>query len=144
MSIQDRTETEESREQRYVTVLYDRLDELKQRASKHLSSVMRQVGGTHAARSERENLAVMYTQQLAQLNAAENGLCFGRLEFDDGAKTYIGRIGMHAENDDYDQLLMDWRADAARPFYLATAASPAGSRSAGHQEPGPDRDPPRR
>jgi DNA helicase IV len=126
LSIEDRTETEESREQRYMTVLYDRLDELKQRASKHLSSVMRRVGGTHAARSERENLAVMYTQQVAQLNAAENGLCFGRLEFDDGAKTYIGRIGMHAENDDYDQLLMDWRADAARPFYLATAVSPAG------------------
>jgi len=126
LSIKDRTETEESREQRYITVLYDRLDELKQRASRRLASVMRQVGGTHAARSERENLAVMYTQQLAQLNAAENGLCFGRLEFDDGAKTYIGRIGMHAENDDYDQLLMDWRADAARPFYLATAASPGG------------------
>jgi DNA helicase IV len=126
LSIQERTETEESREQSYVTVLYDRLDELKQRASRHLSSVMRQVGGTHAARSERENLAVMYSQQLAQFNAAENGLCFGRLEFDDGAKTYIGRIGMHAENDDYDQLLMDWRADAARPFYLATAASPVG------------------
>ncbi len=126
MSIEDRIETEESREQRYITVLYDRLDELKQRASRHLASVMRQVGGTHAARSEREALAVMYTQQRAQLDAAENGLCFGRLEFDDGAKTYIGRIGMHAENDDYDQLLMDWRADAARPFYLATAASPGG------------------
>ncbi|HXS63797.1 MAG TPA: ATP-binding domain-containing protein [Streptosporangiaceae bacterium] len=126
MSIQDRIETEESREQRYITVLYDRLDELKARASKHLASVMRQVGGTHAARSEREALAVMYTQQRAQLDAAENGLCFGRLEFDDGAKTYIGRIGMHAENDDYDQLLMDWRAEAARPFYLATAASPGG------------------
>ncbi len=126
MSIEDQVETEETREQRYITVLYDRLDELKQRASQHLATVMRQVGGTHAARSEREALAVMYTQQRAQLDAAENGLCFGRLEFDDGAKTYIGRIGMHAENDDYDQLLMDWRADAARPFYLATAASPGG------------------
>jgi len=87
---------------------------------------MRQVGGTHSARTERDVLAVMYGQQLAQLDAAENGLCFGRLEFDDGARTYVGRIGMHAENDDYDQLLMDWRADAARPFYLATAAAPGG------------------
>ena len=127
MSIEDRAdriETEQSREQAYITTLYERLDELRQRASDRRATVMRQVGGTHAARTERDVLAVMYGQQLAQLDAAENGLCFGRLEFDDGARTYIGRVGMHAENDDYDQLLMDWRADAARPFYLATAASP--------------------
>jgi DNA helicase IV len=120
----DRTETEQTHEQTYITTLYERLDELRRRASDRLATVMRQVGGTHAARHERDVLSVMYRQQLAQFDAAENGLCFGRLEFDDGAKTYIGRVGMHAENDDYDQLLMDWRADAARPFYLATAASP--------------------
>ncbi len=120
MSIVDQTSTEQT----YITILYERLDELRKRAADRLSGVMRQVGGTPAARSEREGLAVMYGQQLAQLAAAENGLCFGRLEFNDGARTYIGRVGMHAENDDYDQLLMDWRADAARPFYLATAASP--------------------
>src|SRR5438128_390305 len=39
---------------------------------------------------------------------------------------------MHADNDDYDQLLMDWRADAARPFYLATAASPGDVRVRRH------------
>ena len=135
MSIQDqagRTETEQTREQVYITKLYERLDELRQRASDRRATVMRQVGGTHAARTERDVLAVMYGQQLAQLDAAENGLCFGRLEFDDGAKTYIGRVGMHAENDDYDQLLMDWRADAARPFYLATAASPGNVRVRRH------------
>jgi DNA helicase IV len=124
LSLQQSTDTEQAREQTYVTVLYERLDELRQRAVDRLASVMRQVGGTPAARTEREALTVMYRQQLGQLDAAENGLCFGRLEFDDGSKTYIGRVGMHAENDSYDQLLMDWRADAARPFYLATAASP--------------------
>ncbi|HET9894330.1 MAG TPA: ATP-binding domain-containing protein [Streptosporangiaceae bacterium] len=132
MSIQDSTDIEQGREQAYITTLYQRLDELRQRAAERRAAVMRQVGGTHAARTEREALAVMYGQQLAQLDAAENGLCFGRLEFDDGAKSYIGRIGMHAENDDYDQLLMDWRADAARPFYLATAASPGGVRVRRH------------
>ena len=86
--------------------------------------MLRQTGGTPAARTEREALTVMYRQQLAQLDAAENGLCFGRLEFNDGVRSYIGRLGMHADNENYDQLLMDWRADAARPFYLATAASP--------------------
>ncbi len=124
MTIQDRAETERDREQEYITGLYDRLDELRNRASDRLAGVLRQAGGTPAARTERDALTVMYRQQLAQLDAAENGLCFGRLEFCDGARSYIGRLGMHADNDDYDQLLMDWRADAARPFYLATAASP--------------------
>ncbi|HUD37510.1 MAG TPA: ATP-binding domain-containing protein [Streptosporangiaceae bacterium] len=124
MSIEDETGTERIREQAYITTLYERLDELRARASKRLATVMGQVGGTPAARTEREALTIMYRQQLGQLEAAENGLCFGRLEFNDGAKTYVGRIGMHADNDSYDQLLMDWRADAARPFYLATAASP--------------------
>jgi DNA helicase IV len=115
---------QEAQEQLYITKLYERLDQLRRRASDRLTDVMRQTSGTHQARTERDALTGMYRQQLGQLDAAENGLCFGRLEFNDGAKSYIGRLGMHDENDDYDQLLMDWRADAARPFYLATAASP--------------------
>jgi DNA helicase IV len=118
------TDIERDSEQAYITGLYERLDELRKRASDRLAWTYRQVGGTPAARTEREALAVMYRQQLSQLDAAENGLCFGRLEFNDGARSYIGRLGIHADNENYDQLLMDWRADAARPFYLATAASP--------------------
>jgi DNA helicase IV len=132
LSGQDRAEIERDTEQAYITGLYERLDELRQRASGRLAGTLRQVGGTPAARTEREALTVMYRQQLAQLDAAENGLCFGRLEFNSGTKSYIGRIGMHADNEDYDQLLMDWRADAARPFYLATAASPGDVRVRRH------------
>jgi len=112
------------REQDYISLLYSRLDDLRERAGSRLASVLRQTGGTHQARSEREGLSVMYGQQLAQFDAAENGLCFGRLEFTDGEFRYVGRLGIHADSDEYQQLLMDWRADAARPFYLATAASP--------------------
>jgi len=113
------------REQGYISLLYTRLDDLRERASGRMAVVLRQeAGGTHQARVEREALSGLYRQQLAQLDAAENGLCFGRLEFTDGEFRYIGRLGIHSDSDDYDQLLMDWRADAARPFYLATAASP--------------------
>ncbi len=132
MSGEDRAGIERDSEQAYITGLYERLDELRERASDRLAGTLRQVGGTPAARTEREALTVMYRQQLAQLDAAENGLCFGRLEFNDGATSYIGRLGMHADNEDYDQLLMDWRADAARPFYLATAASPGDVRVRRH------------
>ena len=115
-----------AREQEHLSELYSRLDELRERSSDRLSLVLRQAGGTPASRTERDALTVMYRQQRAQYDAAENGLCFGRLEFDDGGHSYIGRLGMHADNDSYDQILMDWRADAARPFYLATAANPDG------------------
>jgi len=106
-------------------MLYGRLDDLRNRATERLARVLRQTGGTHQARSEREAFSVMYAQQLSQFDAAENGLCFGRLDFHHGERRYIGRIGIHDDSGDYQQLLMDWRADAARPFYLATAASPA-------------------
>jgi len=119
-------------EQQYVSMLYDRLDDLRSRASDRLAQVLRQAGGTHQARSEREAFSVMYAQQLSQFDAAENGLCFGRLDFHHGERRYIGRIGIHDDSGDYEQLLMDWRADAARPFYLATAASPADVRRRRH------------
>ena len=68
-------------EQEYVSMLYGRLDGLRDRASTRLAQVLRQSGGTHQARTEREAFSVMYSQQLSQLDAAENGLCFGRLDF---------------------------------------------------------------
>jgi DNA helicase IV len=112
-------------EQEYVSRLYGRLDEMRSRASSRLAEVLRQTGGTHQARTEREAFSSMYIQQISQFDAAENGLCFGRLDFHHGKTRYIGRIGIHDDSGDYEQLLMDWRAEAARPFYLATAASPA-------------------
>jgi DNA helicase IV len=128
----DGGQPDRDQEQAHLIRLYQRLDELRERAASRLAGVLAQTGGTPAGRTEREALTVLYRQQLAQLDAAENGLCFGRLEFTDGALAYIGRIGMHADNDGYDQLLMDWRADAARPFYLATAASPGDVRVRRH------------
>ncbi len=113
-------------EQAYVSMLYEHLDGLRDRASGRLAQTLRQVGGTPQARTERDVNAVMYTQRIAQLDAAENGLCFGRVDFHQGEPRYIGRMGIRDEADDYEPLLLDWRAPAARPFYLATPVSPDG------------------
>jgi DNA helicase IV len=121
-----------AQEQEYVSRLYDRLDSNRERASQRLSRVMRENGGTHQARSERESLAIMYFRQLAQFDAAESGLCFGRIDFEQDDPRYIGRIGLRDDGDDYEPLLLDWRAPAARPFYLATAASREGVRRRRH------------
>lgn len=118
-------------EQQYLTMLYHRLDGLRAYARSRLSTVLLQTGGTPQARSERESFTQMYTEDIAKYDAAENGLCFGRIDLDpdlaDGDDhQYIGRVGILDEDDDFATLLLDWRAPLARPFYLATTASPEG------------------
>ncbi|RQW85384.1 HelD family protein [Micromonospora globispora] len=120
------------REQEYVSMLYDRLDGMREQAAQRLTEELRTTGGTLQARSQRDSAVRMYADQVEQFSAVENGLCFGRLDGDDGSRHYIGRIGIFDTSGDYDPLLMDWRAPAARAFYLATAANPQGVRRRRH------------
>ncbi|MFI7599519.1 HelD family protein [Actinoplanes sp. NPDC049681] len=113
-------------EQAYLSALYARLDELREQAAERLRAILLEAGGTPQGRSQREATRSHWAEQVAQMNAVENGLCFGRLDFAEGNPRYIGRLGIFAEDRDRDPLLIDWRAPAARPFYLATAVSPEG------------------
>ncbi len=110
-------------EQEYVDILYRRLDDLRSRTATELASVRRAgPSGTHQNRSERDSFATLHEMRLAQLEAVEDRLAFGRVDLRDGASRYIGRIGL--SDDEQTQLLVDWRAPASRDFYQATAASP--------------------
>ncbi|MGW7518664.1 HelD family protein [Streptomyces sp. NPDC054796] len=121
------------REQAYVSMLYRRVDELRARTSAELAALLRESGGTAQARTERDAAHARLSGALARWEAAENGLCFGRLDLRDGSRYYIGRIGLRAALDDgRDPLLVDWRAPAARPFYVATPAAPEGVRRRRH------------
>ncbi|MEV4478435.1 HelD family protein [Micromonospora coxensis] len=113
-------------------MLYGRLDGMREQAAQRLTEQLRTTGGTLQARSQRDSSVRMYAEQVEQFSAVENGLCFGRLDGTDGARHYIGRIGIFDTGGDFDPLLMDWRAPAARPFYLATAANPQGVRRRRH------------
>ncbi|MBQ0904570.1 ATP-binding domain-containing protein [Micromonospora sp. U21] len=113
-------------------MLYDRLDGLREQAASRLTDELRNTGGTRQDRSQRDSSVAMYADQVEQFSAVEDGLCFGRLDGDDDSRRYIGRIGIFDTTGDYDPLLMDWRAPAARPFYLATAANPQGVRRRRH------------
>ncbi|MEV6322163.1 ATP-binding domain-containing protein [Nocardia sp. NPDC051787] len=119
---------ETEQEQAYLSVLYDRLDEMRAYARNRLRTVLLETGGTPQARSERESFTHLYTEDLAKYDAAEHGLCFGRIDIDGDQEEYryIGRLGILDEKDDYESLLLDWRAPLARPFYLATTAAPDG------------------
>jgi DNA helicase IV len=121
------------REQGYVSMLYERLDSFREQASTRLAEALAErPGGRPQAHTERQATAAGYARQLARYDAAEDGLCFGRLDFLDGEARYVGRLGIFDESADYAPLLIDWRAPAARPFYLATAASPEGVRRRRH------------
>jgi len=126
-------------ERRYVGMLYARLDARRAETAKRLHDVLHdETVGTPQALTERDAAAAMYTDRLAALRAAEHGLAFGRLDAaageggERGERRYIGRLGLLDEDNDYEPLLMDWRAPASRPFYTATAASPDGIRRRRH------------
>lgn len=76
---------------------------------------------------ERDAMVFQAAKRIAQLDAAHEGLVFGRLDLTeeiDKEPRYIGRIGLR--DADRDTLLIDWRAPAASVFYQATAAEPQG------------------
>jgi DNA helicase IV len=118
-------DTERKAEQQHLDLLYARLDELRERSERALESVRRSpTAGTPGARSERDAFVALHAGRLSQLRSVEDRLCFGRLDLRGGVRRYVGRIGVSDE--EHRQLLLDWRAPAAEPFYRATAASPAG------------------
>jgi DNA helicase IV len=99
---------------------------------------------------ERDHETYEISQRLAEYSAAEIGLFFGRIDVEDADpenpvtdhgpggdgstldRRYIGRIGLHADDDEMRTLLMDWRAPLARPFYLATTLHPEGVHTRRH------------
>ena len=129
-------DTERKAEQQHLDLLYARLDELRERSERALESVRRSpTAGTPGARSERDAFVALHAGRLSQLRSVEDRLCFGRLDLLGGERRYVGRVGLSDE--EHRQLLLDWRAPAAEPFYRATAAAPAGVSGAGSSPPGP-------
>jgi DNA helicase IV len=112
-------------ERGHVAGLYTRLDAERARAKGRYAAALRGDGGELVDR-DVEVRAV--ANQMKRLDVADDGLCFGRLDAVSGEVSYIGRIGLLDEDDGYETLLLDWRAPAARPFYVATAANPENMR----------------
>jgi DNA helicase IV len=121
-------------EQAYVDMLYRLLDQARERTGQALAETLGSggTGGTFQARVERDFTATEQSRRLAQLNAVERGLVFGRTDgqepgrpdAEDPVTLYIGRIGLR--DDEHEPRLIDWRAPAAHPFYAATPKDPNG------------------
>jgi DNA helicase IV len=124
-------EHERAQEQAYVDAVYAELKhaarsaksiaaESAARYTSDRESYVREEDGT--ALFERDAFAFQAARRLATLDAEHEGLVFGRLDFRDRETRYVGRIGVRT--DDYEPLVIDWRARAAEPFYRATSTDP--------------------
>jgi DNA helicase IV len=119
-------EQEIAREQAFVDKVYVQLGR-SAKSAQALASEGHARGhlGHEGGLVERDAMVFQAARRIAQLDAAHEGLVFGRLDLRpdvDGEPRYIGRIGLR--DDDRDSLLIDWRAPAAAVFYQATAAEP--------------------
>jgi len=83
---------------------------------------------------ERDALVFNANKRRAILETQYEGLVFGRLDLGsntnnqagraDRETRYVGRLGVR--DDEYEPLVIDWRAPAAAPFYRATPVEPMG------------------
>lgn len=110
-------------EQRSLDAMYARLDaDLSASLSAHERAMVAPVEGPedlYARDLEVSRLA----DNIRQLHSAERSLCFGRIDgVQPGQSLHVGRIGLRTNAGEL--LLVDWRAEAARPFYSATMVSP--------------------
>lgn len=118
-------EQEIKHEQAVVDRVYARLEAAAESA-KSLASEghARARLGHEGGLVERDAMVFQAARRLAMLDAAHDGLVFGRLDMSGGELRYIGRLGLR--DADREVLLIDWRAPAASVFYQATAQDPAG------------------
>ena len=80
---------------------------------------------------ERDALVYAAARRRSMIEKQYEGLVFGRLDLGTEQSTaeerevrYIGRLGVR--DDDYEPLVVDWRAPAASAFYRATPVDPMG------------------
>ncbi|MEW2106425.1 ATP-dependent DNA helicase [Streptomyces cellulosae] len=119
-------------EQEFIDGLYARVDVLRGDAEAGVADALAQGHTPRQARLERDILVAERSGLLAALNAVDGSLCFGRIDLASGQTHHIGRIGLRADDDERTPVLIDWRADVARPFYLATGHTPMGLRRRRH------------
>jgi hypothetical protein len=118
-------EQEIKHEQSVVDKIYTRL-EAAAASAKALAADghARAQVGNEGGLVERDAIVFQAARRLAMIDAAHEGLVFGRLDTHEPQPRYIGRLGLRDEQREV--ILVDWRAPAAAVFYQATAQAPLG------------------
>jgi DNA helicase IV len=112
-------------EQRVVDKVYARLEVMREQArALESEGHSRATSGPLTGLVERDAMVLRAAAKMSDLDRHEDGIVFGRLDFDDGETYRVGRLGVRDE--DREPLVVDWRAPAAAPFYRATPGEPLG------------------
>ncbi len=112
-------------EQQVVDTVYERLAVMRAQARELKDEGhSRATSGPVTGLVERDAMVLRAAAKMSDLDSQEEGIVFGRLDFDDGDIYRIGRLGVRGE--DREPLVVDWRAPAAAPFYRATPGEPLG------------------
>ena len=112
-------------EQQVVDKVYERLEVMRAQTRKLTDEGHnRATSGPLTGLVERDAMVLRAAVRMSDLNSQEEGIVFGRLDFDDGYTYRVGRLGVRDE--DREPLVVDWRAPAAAPFYRATPGEPLG------------------
>ncbi|MFG2792985.1 HelD family protein [Streptomyces sp. NPDC048419] len=119
-------------EQEFIDGLYARVDALRGDTEAGVTDALGQGNTPMQARLERDILVAERSGLLAALNAVDGSLCFGRIDLTSAQTHHIGRIGLRTDDAERTPILIDWRANVARPFYLATGHTPMGLRRRRH------------
>jgi DNA helicase IV len=102
-------------EQAYVDRAYAYLERMR--------DVVARAGDAADGEVAQAALDAWSSRRLATFEDAERGLLFGRLDFESVERPlYVGRRWVHGEGQE--QVVVNWQAPAARPFYTATPADP--------------------
>ena len=90
-----------------------------------LDTLRKQPGGTGQEAMDRDLEVHRLTGRLRLLRRYGLDLCLGRMVREDGSEpVYVGRLGL--TDSEGRRLLVDWRSQAAEPFFGATHANPMG------------------
>ncbi|HZT15252.1 MAG TPA: ATP-binding domain-containing protein [Gaiellaceae bacterium] len=104
-------------EQAYVDRAYHHLERMQ--------TAVARAGDAADGEVAQAALDAWAARRLRTFEDAERGLCFGRLDFEQLERPiYVGRRFVHDE--ERRQLVVNWQAPAARPFYTATPHDPHG------------------
>ncbi len=114
-----------AREQAVLDRALSRLEVLRAEAAiRERDSLEIAQAGTPQGLYERDVAALHTAVRRLDLDAAGEGLVFGRLDLLEGGPLHVGRLGLRTT--DQEPIVVDWRAPAAAAFYRATAADPLG------------------
>ena len=104
-------------EQEYVDRAYEHLERMRSVVARAADAVDGEVA--------QAAMDAWAARRLKTFSDAERGLVFGRLDFEQLTRPiYLGRRWVHDE--ELQQVVVNWQAPAARPFYTATPQDPHG------------------